>query len=358
MKVNVAKAELKSALSAALKAVPSRTVLPILECVLIEANGNDITITGCDKETTIKCDVDGVVLENGKVCVDAKMLAEFVSKTSGGEILIKTDEGTVEVSCGKSTLTLGLQDAEQYPDIPTYDVKSEFEMKKATLDSMITRAAFAVDVNNPRKEFTAGCLTAKGGNLTLMGVNNICFAVISASVESADFSVLVNYKALQNLSKISGDDIRVTIADNFTIFTISKCKMLVRNMAGNFPNLDTILKAQQSCAVSIATSEIYGAVDRASITIRNSTMIIPVVMTIGENTCSIAVTTSIGKAHEEFEIAKSGECDSAIGVDASILLSALGSIYEDDAEMCVTNGKSPIIIKGNDYTFVIMPVSI
>lgn len=357
MKVNVTKAELKSALTAVIKAVPSRTVLPILECVLIEA-GDSVTVTGCDKETTIKCDVDGVVLESGKVCVDAKMLTEFVSKVSGSEILIKTENDTVEISCGKSTLTLGLQDAEQYPDIPKYEIKSEFEIKKSIIDSMIIRAGFAVDINNPRKEFTAGCLTVKNGDLTLMGLNSFCFAVISSYVETPDFSVLINYKALQNLSKISGDNIKVTIADNFTLFTVNNCKMLVRNMTGNFPNLDTILKAEHTCKLNITPSEFYGAVDRASIAIRNSAKVIPVVMTVNADSCSIAATTSIGKAHEEFEVAKEGECDSSIGIDASYLLSALGAIYEDDAEMCISGGKMPVIIKGSDYTFVIMPVTI
>lgn len=92
-----------------LKAVSSKTTMPILECILIDATSNEIKLTGNDMELGIETKVEGMILERGKIALDAKLLSDIIRKLSGDEslITIESDEkfNTV-ITCEKSVFKI------------------------------------------------------------------------------------------------------------------------------------------------------------------------------------------------------------------------------------------------------------
>ena len=74
-----------------MKAVPTRTTMNILECILIDATTNEIKFTGNDMELGIETIVEGEIIEKGKVAIDAKLFSEIVRKLPDSEITITTD---------------------------------------------------------------------------------------------------------------------------------------------------------------------------------------------------------------------------------------------------------------------------
>ena len=85
MKLTFQKDDLLNGINIVLKAVPSKTTMPILECILIDASDNQIKLTANDMELGIETKVEGSILSRGKIALDAKLLSEIIRKLSGGE---------------------------------------------------------------------------------------------------------------------------------------------------------------------------------------------------------------------------------------------------------------------------------
>ena len=117
MKLSFNKDNLMNGINIVLKAVSSKTTMPILECILIDATSNEIKLTGNDMELGIETKVEGMILERGKIALDAKLLSDIIRKLSGDEslITIESDEkfNTV-ITCEKSVFKIQGKDGEEF----------------------------------------------------------------------------------------------------------------------------------------------------------------------------------------------------------------------------------------------------
>ena len=67
MKLQFQKDAIVNGINIVMKAVPSKTTMSILECILIDASSNEIRLTGNDMELGIETKVEGQILEHGKM---------------------------------------------------------------------------------------------------------------------------------------------------------------------------------------------------------------------------------------------------------------------------------------------------
>ena len=115
MKLTFQKAALLNGINIVLKAVPSKTTMPILECILIDASTNEIKLTGNDMELGIETKVEGEILEKGKIALDAKLFSEIIRKMADSDaiVTIESDEkfNTV-ISCENSVFKIQGKDGE------------------------------------------------------------------------------------------------------------------------------------------------------------------------------------------------------------------------------------------------------
>ena len=107
MKIICPKSELQKSVSIVMKAVPGKTTMPILECILIDAATNDIKLTANDMELAIETRVQGMVLEKGILALDAKIFSEIVRKLPDNDVTIETDEKlNATITCEKAKFNI------------------------------------------------------------------------------------------------------------------------------------------------------------------------------------------------------------------------------------------------------------
>ena len=92
MKITASKSELIKSINIVLRAVPSKTTMNILNCILIDASVDEIRLTANDMELGIETIVQGTILQRGIICLDAKLLSEIVRKLPDAEVVIETDD--------------------------------------------------------------------------------------------------------------------------------------------------------------------------------------------------------------------------------------------------------------------------
>ena len=107
MKIICSKANLVKGVSIVSKAVPSRTTMPILECILIDASANEIKLTANDMELGIETVIEGEIVERGIIALDAKFFSEIVRKLPDNEVVIESDDSfQTIITCEKAKFTI------------------------------------------------------------------------------------------------------------------------------------------------------------------------------------------------------------------------------------------------------------
>ena len=107
MKIVCSKSELLNGVQIVSKAVPSKTTMSILECILIDATKGFIKLTANDTELGIETTIEGTIIEKGIVALDAKIFYEIIRKLPDNEITIETDANLKTViNCEKSQFTI------------------------------------------------------------------------------------------------------------------------------------------------------------------------------------------------------------------------------------------------------------
>ena len=121
MKLKFQKDALVNGINIVMKAVPSKTTMSILECILIDASANEIKFTANDMEMGIETKVEGQILEKGKIALDAKLFYEIIRKLSieDADITIESDSRFVTtISCGTSVFNIPGRDGEEFSYLP------------------------------------------------------------------------------------------------------------------------------------------------------------------------------------------------------------------------------------------------
>ena len=91
MKLICSKSNLLHGVNIVSKAVPTRTTMAILECILIDASSDEIKLIANDMELGIETIIDGEIVENGIIALDARIFSEIVRKLPDNEVVIETD---------------------------------------------------------------------------------------------------------------------------------------------------------------------------------------------------------------------------------------------------------------------------
>ena len=127
MKLSFSKTELLKGINIALKAVSSKTTLPILKCILIDAQEENIKLFANDMELAITTVVEGNILEKGSIALEARIFSEIARRLPEGDISIETNERmTVTIKCGKSVFSIPGQDPSEFPPVP--DIEKEISV--------------------------------------------------------------------------------------------------------------------------------------------------------------------------------------------------------------------------------------
>lgn len=107
MKLICSKANLLKGVNIVSKAVPTRTTMAILECILIDASANEIKLMANDMELGIETIIDGTIEERGIIALDAKIFSEIVRKLPDNDVTIETDASfKTVISCEKAKFNI------------------------------------------------------------------------------------------------------------------------------------------------------------------------------------------------------------------------------------------------------------
>ena len=364
MKLICSKANLVQGVNIVMKAVPSKTTMAILECILIDATTNEIKFTANDMELGIETKIEGDIISKGVVALDAKIFSEIVRKLPDNEVSIETDENyRTTITCEKAVFTIAGKSGEDFSYLPTIEKNKFIYLSQFTLKEVIRQTIFSIADNDTNKIMTGELFEVTGNELKVVSLDGhrISFRKIELKDSFDDISVIVPGKTLNEISKIlSGgteDEVRIFFTSNHIVFEFDKTVVVSRLIEGKYCNINQMLSWDYETKISINKKEFLNCIDRATLLVKEGDKK-PIIINITDGDLELKITSVVGTMNENIDIVKDGK-DIMIGFNPRFLIDALKVIDDEEINIYLVNPKAPCFIKDAEekYVYLILPVN-
>lgn len=365
MKISVRKSDLLQGINTVSKAVSTKTTHPILSCILVEAVGGVIKLTANDMEIGIESYVDGTVIEDGKVALEAKLFSDFIRKLPDSEINISVDSNSkTTIRCERLEFNISGKPGDDFSDIPVVSKDRSITISQFALREVINQTIFSILDNENNKIMTGELFEVEKNRLSVVSLDGhrISIRYIELKGQNSDVKVIVPGKSLSDLSKIMNggmdDPVSIYFNENNILFEFDRTRVVSRLIAGEFFRISHMLSMDTQIRMKVNKKELLESLDRASILIKESDKK-PIRFNIEDRTLGIKIDTLIGSLNEDLDIDKEGT-NLVIGFNPKFIMDALRVIDDENVNIYFNNTMSPCIIKDDEgtYVYLILPMGI
>lgn len=364
MKIICSKINLLNGVNTVSKAVPSKTTMSILECILINANKGEIKLTANDMELGIETVIDGEIIEKGIIALDAKIFLEMVRKLPDNDVTIETDSTyKATITCEKARFNIVGKSGEDFSYLPQIERSESIIVSQFTLKEVIRQTIFSIADNFTNKILTGELFEINGDVLKVVSSDGLRISLRKINLKNSypARKVIVPGKTLNEISKIlAGDvdkDVNIFFTDKHILFEFDNTTVVSRLIEGEYLKIDNILSADYETKIKLNKKEFLGCIDRSTLLIKEGDKK-PIILNILDDVMELKMNSIVGSLDEELDISKMGK-DLMIGFDPKFLIDALKVIDDEEIEIKLLNSKAPCFIKDDEenYVYLILPVT-
>lgn len=343
------------------KACAVRTTAPVMECIKISTEQDEITLLATDGELSIQKSVKAEIMESGEVCVPGKLFADFLSKLTDEEICISGADKGIEISYRDSGTSMQTIRAEEFPNIDMEIGENSFVMKQGALKKIIAETTFCCAMDDTRPVLK-GCLMEFGSKLEMAALDGYRLALSKAEIlaKSSEMSIICPARTLTEISRmLTNDDEEITIYSQGGMLLVKAEGTVIvsRLYQGDFIKKENVIPPTFSTDVYFNKNELTASVERAAILIRGDKNNL-ITLEIGANTVTVSSVSEYGNVSESVSAEIEG-VELKISMNAKFLLDALRALDEDEIVISFNGAVSPFILENKekkDSLYLILPV--
>ena len=365
LKFSINQSELQNALSVVLKGVSTRSTLPILSGILIDAKDDGITLQTTDLELSIQYSTAALVEEPGKAVVPGKLFSEIVKNLPDAAVHVDATEESALITCDASSFSIKALNYEDFPGFPHVDTTQRIELPFAQFSSMVKRVARVVSKDESRAILTGVLITLEEGRLKMVATDSYRLAITEADVPdlSAEaFQAVISGAFLSEIASLSlhNATVALALAENQIVVTCGDTVFVNRRIEGNFPNYKQLLPESYATRAKMDVSRFVAAVKRTSL-LGSSDAPVKLDLNVASQTVQLsAATQDVGSAQEMLSCEIEGE-DAEIAFNYSFVLAGLSSVEGNEVYLEVQSSLKPGIFRSvgaESYLYLVMPVRI
>ena len=364
MKLICSKSNLLHGVNIVSKAVPTRTTMAILECILIDASANEIKLTANDMELGIETKIEGEIAERGVIALDAKIFSEIVRKLPDSDVVIETDASfKTTITCEKAKFNIVGKSGDDFSYIPYIERNEAITLSQFTLKEVIRQTIFSIADNDNNKLMTGELFEIEENHLKVVSLDGHRISIRNIELKNnyEHKKVVVPGKTLQEVSKIlpgsAEENVNMFLTDNHIVFEFDDTTVVSRLIEGEYFKIEQMLSSDYETKVKINKRELLDCIDRATLLVKEGDKK-PIIMNVTDGNMELKINSFIGSMNEDIDIVKDGK-DILIGFNPKFFIDALRVIDEEEVSLYMVNPKAPCFIKDDEgkFIYLILPVN-
>ena len=363
MKLVCSRSNLLNGVQIVSKAVPGKTTMSILQCILINAS-DKIKLTANDMELGIETIVEGDIIEPGIVALEAKTFLEIVRKYPDGDIKIETNDSyETVITSGDAYIKIVGKSGEDFSYLPGIEKLDSIILSQFTLRELVRQTIFSIADNDTNKLMTGELFEVNEDKLRVASFDGHRISIRKVYLKNSypKKKVVVPGKTLNEISKIlNGDtdkDVVIFFTNKHIVFEFDNTTVVSRLIEGDYFNIDQMLSSDYETKVTINKRKLLDSIDRATLLVKEGDKK-PIIINITDENMELKINSTIGSMRELIDISKNGK-DLMIGFNPKFLIDALRVIDGEEIDIYLVNPKAPCFIKDSEdsYVYMILPVN-
>lgn len=345
------------------KAVSSKSTLPILKGIYLEAFDQNLRLVGTDTEIGIDHVMKANIIEEGSIVVDARLFSDIIRRLPDFEVEISLQENNqLLIKCASTEFNILSYNSSEFPELPEIEEEQTHEISQELFKSMIRQTVFATAQDEARPILTGVLMEIEDDMLNMVALDGYRVALRKGKIEAhLNNKIVIPGKTLNEVNRIMGgeDDekIQISLTNNHALFTVGNTKLTSRLLEGEFINYNQILPKEFKSRVKVNAKHLLDSIERASLVGKEGRNNL-VKFIITDDKMVINSNSELGNVHEEIKIELEGE-DLQIAFNSKYFIDALKVIDDENVYLEFTTNLSPGIIKpiSNDNTiYLVLPV--
>ncbi|MDD5436192.1 MAG: DNA polymerase III subunit beta [Candidatus Omnitrophica bacterium] len=364
MKFNTTKEVLLKGIQGVQSAINTKSTLPILSNILIEATENNLILTTTDLDIGITSKIDIKPQVTGAITVPAKKFSDIIKELPENEpisISVKKNN-LVNIECGKSTFKIMGLPKEEFPQLPEFKDKDFLTLPQKKLKTMLRLTGFAISHDESRYVLNGVLFVIKPTHIRLVATDGRRLAMIEEKMQlpkTLERKFIIPTKAVNELDKSLGDegDVKIFLNDNQIFFDMGKIRIISRLVEGEFPNYEQVIPKETKDKLITPKEGFLSAVKRAALFTNQDSAAIK--LDLAKDKIVISKSTPyLGEARVEVDAEYKGK-EISLGFNPDYLVDLLKNIDEEKIAFEVTDPEKPGVVRiGTEYIYVVLPMQI
>lgn len=371
MKLTIERGLLLKALSHIQNIVERRQTIPVLSNVLIETNGDEVSLRATDNEIEIIEKLPASVEEQGAVTIPAHKLYDIVKKLAdGSQIQMAAVDETNQISLvsGRAKFSLASLPADRFPSIMREEMPFLFKIASKDLLDLISKTGFAASMEETRYNLNGIYMHEKAGDseskLTAVATDGHRLACAGVSLpEGAQGmpGIIIPRKTIGELAKLlaeTEDEIRIELSANQICFTLGDIVLSSRLIDGTFPEYEKVIPIDNDKKLKADVQTLINVIERVAVVSEKSRGI---KLVLGPGLVQVfALSTDDGSAEDEMDAVYEGE-PMEIAFNFRYLLDILAQVKSETVQMYLQRSDLTVMVQDeadDNALYVLMPMRI
>ena len=363
MKITVDTQQLISALSTVIRAVPTKAVNPILECVLLEADGKTLTVIGSDGNLTLTAQLDAQVEEPGNAALPGKLLNEMTKRLPAFVTNLDMSGNKVKIHSGPFKANMTSQNAADYPlQKPEAGQIQKLTVNGARLREMISRTSYAMATDPTRIVLTGMLFEAADGKLNTVALDGFRMSSQETQTDAKNLRRVIPGRAVMELERLASSadgDCTMTFSDGSLRATFGNVDISTTLLTGDFLDWRNLIPGSFATEVLVRRDAIQSAIDRASIMASSGRNNL-IRLRVSPNAVRISANSDIGTVEEDVDAAVTGK-ELEIAFNTKYMIDVFRNTACDEVTMKFNGPTAPCIVTPKDdqtEIYLVLPVRV
>lgn len=360
MKFTINRSAFISQLNNVLRAISSKTTIPILTGLKMVVANDSITLTGSNSDITIESvmsasneDYELKIDEPGSIVLPARFFSEIVKKLPDKHVTIEITSGfQADITSGSAKFQINGQDAENFPHLPEVESNNTVVLANDMLKEVIRQTVIAVSKQESRPILAGIHVTLHDGLLTAVATDSHRLAqrkVQLDGVGDVNYDVIIPGKSLDELSGMISDvddDVKMQVTDNQVLFIFGNTHFYSRLLEGNYPETSQLIPDTSDTTVEVDAGTFLSSIDRASLLSHESRNdVVKLTIKPGEKLVRISGDSpDIGMVEEDVATSAVEGNDLEISFNPNYMKDALRSFGQSTVKISFTSPLRPFTL--------------
>ena len=362
MKLKVPKAELQTAIQTVQNVVSSKTTLPILSNILLDARKSKLRLNATDLDIGISCELPVEIGEEGAITIPAKRFSDIIKEMPDGDISIHAKKNNqIDIEGEGCRFKLNGLPQEEFPKFPEFKDKEVIRIKQGLLKNMLGMTAFAVSHEESRYVLNGVLMEISGSTIRLVATDGRRLAKIEKNLEGhvkKEIAVIIPTKAVQEIARNLHEEGEVSflVGMNQVLFDIDGVLIATRVIEGEFPNYNQVIPKPVKSRIKMNTGELLASIRRANLLATPDFQAVKFEVFSDKMVVS-KTTPDIGESREEISVEYGGP-EMIVGFNPHFLIDFLKNVSEENIEMELLGADKPAVMRLGDYLYLALPMRI